>query len=67
MVVLHHKPAHEPGDEPALAFLADNVAATYEELKAKGVEFVQPPRKERWGEHAIFKDSEGNRILFAKA
>jgi predicted enzyme related to lactoylglutathione lyase len=66
MVVLHHRPAHEPGDEPALALVADNVAATYEELKGRGVEFVQPPKKEHWGEHAIFKDSEGNRILFAK-
>ena len=46
--------------------VADNVAGTYEELKGRGVEFVQPPKKEHWGEHAIFRDSEGNRVLFAK-
>lgn len=67
MLVLHHKPAHVPTDEPALAFLADDVQGTYDDLRASGVEFTQPPKKEHWGEHAIFKDSEGNLILFAKA
>jgi predicted enzyme related to lactoylglutathione lyase len=67
MLVLHHKPMHTPSaNEPALALLADDVQATYDELRAKGVEFTQPPKKEHWGEHAIFKDSEGNLILFAK-
>ena len=68
MVVLHHKPAHEPSaNEPALALEADNVQETYEQLRATGVEFTQPPKKEHWGEHAIFKDSEGNLILFSKS
>ena len=67
MVVLHLRPGHEPSEEdPGLAFVADSVQATYEELKGRDVEFVQPPKKEHWGEYAIFKDSEGNRILFAK-
>jgi predicted enzyme related to lactoylglutathione lyase len=66
MVVLHHKPEHAPREEPALALVADDVRATYEQLRARGVEFTQPPKKEHWGEHAIFKDSEGNLILFAK-
>jgi predicted enzyme related to lactoylglutathione lyase len=68
MVVLHHRPDHEPSDnDPAVTFVADNVQSTYEEMRAKGVEFIQPPTKEHWGEHAIFVDSEGNRILFAKS
>ena len=67
MVVLHHKPGHEPSSsEPALALEADNVQETYEQLRARGVDFTQPPKKEHWGEHAIFKDSEGNLLLFAK-
>src|SRR5256885_5338341 len=66
MLVLHYKPAHAPSNEPALALVADDVQATYDELRAKGVEFTQPPKKEHWGEHASFKDSEGNLILFAK-
>lgn len=65
LVVLFHNPGHEPGQMPAVAFVADNVQTTYEELKAKGVEFTQPPKKAPWGEHAIFKDSEGNLLLFA--
>jgi len=48
---------------PGVVFVVDNVKATYEELKAKGVEFTQPPKKESWGEHAILKDSEGNLVL----
>jgi predicted enzyme related to lactoylglutathione lyase len=66
MLVLFKQPEHIP-EPPAVVFVADNVQATYEELKAKGVEFVQPPKKESWGEHAILKDSEGNLVLIATA
>src|SRR5215207_9420580 len=63
MLVLHHKPDHTPGgNEPALALVADNVQTTYDELRAKGVEFTQPPKTEPWGEYATFRDSEGNQI-----
>ena len=41
--------------------------AVYEELKARGVEFTQPPKKEPWCEHAIFRDSEGTLVLFGTA
>jgi predicted enzyme related to lactoylglutathione lyase len=68
LLVLFHKPGHTPnGDQPAVAFVADNVQTTYEELRSRGVEFTQPPKKEHWGEHATFEDSEGNLILFAKS
>jgi predicted enzyme related to lactoylglutathione lyase len=66
MLVLIAAPEHVPGKTPAVAFIADDVQKTYEELRAKGVEFTQPPKKEHWGEHAMFKDSEGNLVLFAK-
>ncbi len=69
MVVLHPAPAPTPNGHPAvpaLVLIADNVQATYDDLRAKGVEFTQPPKKEHWGEHAIFKDSEGNLVLFSK-
>ena len=62
-LVLFKAPNHTPGESPGVVFVVDNVKATYEELKAKGVEFLQPPKKEIWGEHAILKDSEGNRVL----
>jgi predicted enzyme related to lactoylglutathione lyase len=63
LLVLLMKPDHEPGNVPGVVFVTDNVRATYEELMGKGVEFVQPPKKEHWGEHAILKDSEGNHVL----
>ena len=33
---------------------------TYEELKAKGVEFLSPPKDEFYGVEAVFKDPFGN-------
>lgn len=66
MLVLFHDPANVGGPMPAVAFMADDVQATYDQLRAKGVEFTQPPKKEHWGEHAIFKDTEGNSLLFSK-
>jgi len=67
MLVLFKQPNHSPEPSPGVVFVADNVRATYEELKAKGVEFTQPPKKESWGEHAILKDSEGNLVLIGTA
>jgi uncharacterized glyoxalase superfamily protein PhnB len=41
-------------------FECDNLIATYEELKAKGVEFTKPPTKEFYGFEALFQDDSGN-------
>jgi predicted enzyme related to lactoylglutathione lyase len=38
----------------------DDIQKTYEELTAKGVEFVKPPSQEFWGWFAEFKDGDGN-------
>ena len=43
-----------------VSFWAADVEKTYEELVAKGVEFVQPLQKADWGTAAIFKDPDGN-------
>jgi len=45
------------------SFQVDNIQKTYDELKAKGVEFVQEPKTEPWGTYAIFKDSVGNEFV----
>jgi predicted enzyme related to lactoylglutathione lyase len=66
LLVLYKRGQH-PEEPPAIVFEADNVKATYEELKSRGIEFVEPPKKAPWGEHAIFKDSEGNLVLFGTA
>src|SRR5262249_38848584 len=60
MLALFHRPKHKADENtPGVVFVGDNVKTSYEELKAKGVEFTQPPKKAPWGEHAILKDSEG--------
>ena|ERR1700758_3649147 len=41
-------------------FRCNDIYATYEELKAKGVEFTKAPKKEFYGIEALFKDDSGN-------
>ncbi|NSL86115.1 VOC family protein [Chitinophaga solisilvae] len=38
----------------------NDIYATYEELKAKGVEFTKAPKKEFYGTEAVFRDDSGN-------
>lgn len=47
-------------------FTCNDIFATYEELKAKGVEFTKPPKKEFYGTEAIFKDDSGNWFSLAQ-
>ena len=41
-------------------FECNDLNATYEELKAKGVVFIKPPTKEFYGYEALFVDDSGN-------
>lgn len=45
--------------------VCDKLEKTYQELVAKGVEFVAPPKSEPWGSYAIFKDIDGNRFVMS--
>lgn len=47
-------------------FTSKDIFATYEELKAKGVDFTKPPKKEFYGTEAIFKDDSGNWFSLAQ-
>jgi len=43
------------------AVFVDDVDREYEELKAKGVDFIKPPTTQPWGQRiAYFEDPEGN-------
>ncbi len=42
------------------AFFTNDCIATYEELKAKGVEFFYPLKKQFYGIETLFKDNSGN-------
>ena len=47
-------------------FTCNDIYATYEEMKAKGVEFTKTPKKEFYGTEAIFKDDSGNWFSLAQ-
>jgi catechol 2,3-dioxygenase-like lactoylglutathione lyase family enzyme len=49
-----------------LFFVADDVRATYEELKARGVEFVQEPTEQPYGLDAGLRDVSGNHMRVAE-
>jgi predicted enzyme related to lactoylglutathione lyase len=68
-VVLFTPPGHEGriGGFSNVVFASDNVERTHEQLRARGVEFVQPPKKEPWGTSAIFQDSDGNQFVLSSA
>src|SRR2546423_705784 len=61
-LALFTPPGHETliGSIMPLSLQCDNVQKTYEELKARGVEFLQEPQSASWGQSAIFKDPDGN-------
>lgn len=61
-VVLFTPPGQEDrvGGFMNMAWVADDVVKTCDELAARGVEFVQPPKTEPWGTSAVFKDPDGN-------
>jgi catechol 2,3-dioxygenase-like lactoylglutathione lyase family enzyme len=56
----------ERGTFGAGLFTCHDIFATYEELKAKGVEFTKAPKKEFYGTEAIFKDDSGNWFSLAQ-
>ena len=45
---------------PILSFETNNCNKTYQELKKKGVKFLQEPKEEPWGMGAVFQDPFGN-------
>ena len=65
--VLFTPPGHEEriGGFANLSFASDDVRKTYDELSARGMEFVQPPKTEHWGTSAIFKDPDGNTFVLS--
>jgi len=66
-VVLFTPPGQEDriGSFSGISFVTDGVEKTFDELSARGVEFLQPPKKESWGTSAIFKDPDGNQFVLS--
>lgn len=50
-----------------LSFWIDDIQSTYQELKAKGVEFTSEPKQQDWGGWLVdFKDNTGNTLTFVQ-
>jgi len=50
------------GRMPTHVFYTADCVKTYQELKAKGVEFASPPKEQFYGIEAVLKDPFGNRF-----
>jgi catechol 2,3-dioxygenase-like lactoylglutathione lyase family enzyme len=48
-----------------MTFWTDDVFATAEQMKKRGVELTAEPKKEIWGTMAKFKDPDGNEFVFS--
>lgn len=55
----------QPGTQFHGALACDNLDSTYQQLTARGVEFVQPPTKQPWGAYAVFKDPDDNQFVLS--
>jgi catechol 2,3-dioxygenase-like lactoylglutathione lyase family enzyme len=54
------------GAASGLFFATDDVRASYEELKGRGVEFQQEPTEQPYGIDAGFRDPSGNHMRMAQ-
>lgn len=54
------------GTAGGLGLRTDNCQKTFEELTAKGVEFVQPPADRPYGVEAIIRDDSGNWLVIVE-
>lgn len=62
---LVHAKVEDTSDGPVLVLVDDDVAATVEELRSRGVEILTEPHNPAWQPGrtvAEFRDSEGNRM-----
>ncbi|MEV0033077.1 VOC family protein [Nocardia sp. NPDC050793] len=54
------------GTHGALGLRTENCQKAFEELTAKGVEFVQPPAERPYGTEAIIRDNSGNWLVLVE-
>ena len=53
------------GDFQSISFWCDDVFATAEAMKKKGVVFTKEAATESWGTVAMFKDADGNQFVLS--
>ena len=60
-------PPEAAGGYKGVSLVTDDMDATYEELRGKGVGFTQPPEEMPWGQKATwFDDPDGNRFFLVE-
>jgi catechol 2,3-dioxygenase-like lactoylglutathione lyase family enzyme len=66
-VALFTPDGHEKriGEFQSISFWCEDVFATAEALKKKGVAFTREPATESWGSAAVFKDPDGNQFVLS--
>ncbi|GAA1479811.1 VOC family protein [Gordonia sinesedis] len=58
--------AQREGGLPGLGLAVDDCRATYDDLRAKGVEFIQPPEDRPYGVEALMRDNSGNWMVLVE-
>jgi catechol 2,3-dioxygenase-like lactoylglutathione lyase family enzyme len=65
---VHHHQALSTGEKPVVYFECENVDASVEDLKRKGIEFDSDPRDQPWlWREAYLRDPDGNLICLYNA
>jgi catechol 2,3-dioxygenase-like lactoylglutathione lyase family enzyme len=66
-VALFTPDGHEKriGEAQSISFWCDDVFATADAMKNKGVIFTKEPTTEPWGSVAVFKDPDGNQLVLS--
>ena len=59
--------AQAEGGLPGVGLHVDDCRTTYQELSAKGVEFIQEPQDRPYGVEALMRDNSGNWIVLVEA
>ncbi|MBS2939363.1 VOC family protein [Nocardioides sp. J2M5] len=58
--------AQDEGGLPGVGLTVDDCRATYEDLRAKGVEFLQEPQERPYGVEALMRDNSGNWMVLVE-
>lgn len=58
--------AQADGGLPGVGLNVDDCRATYDDLVAKGVEFIQPPEERPYGVEALMRDNSGNWMVLVE-
>lgn len=58
--------AQAEGGLPGIGLNVDDCRKTYDELLAKGVEFIQPPEERPYGVEALMRDNSGNWMVLVE-